>query len=59
MTHSLIRTNPIGQPFVGRCFKCGVENIPLAKMRDECPNPANITESEAVLVVIEGCDDDT
>jgi hypothetical protein len=52
MSHSLQRTSPKGQPFVGTCTKCGMTDIPLSKMREECANPANLTQEEALVIAI-------
>ena len=51
-THALERTSPKGGPFIGRCTKCGMTEIPLADARNECANPANITQEEALLMAI-------
>lgn len=55
MSHALRRTSPKGpgQAFIGTCTKCGLENIPLDRMHEECTNPANITNAEALLAAIE------
>ncbi len=54
MSHSLRRTSPKGpgQSFIGTCTKCGVENIPLNRMREECANPANLTDNDALMIAI-------
>lgn len=56
MSHALKRTSPKGpgQAFIGTCTKCGVKNIPLARMHEECANPANITDGEALAHAIKG-----
>ena len=54
MSHSLNRTSPKGGRFLGTCTKCGVENIPLARMQEECANPANFTQEEALIHAIKG-----
>ena len=54
MSHSLRRTSPKGpgQPFIGTCTKCGIENIPLIRMHEDCANPANLTDDDALLIAI-------
>lgn len=54
MSHALTRTSPKGGPFIGRCTKCGRENISLGEMHGDCPNPANITDDDALLHAIKG-----
>jgi hypothetical protein len=57
MKHALSRTSPKGGPFLGKCFKCGREDIPLSD-NTECVNPAAITDDEALIIAIEGRPDD-
>jgi len=55
MTHSLRRTSPKGEPFIGTCTKCGLENLTLKQaMSGECANPANLTQDETLLMAIKG-----
>lgn len=56
-THALNRTSPKGAPFVGTCFKCGAENLPMSAVTQPCENVANLTEGEALIVAIEGPSD--
>ena len=30
MNHSLVRTSPMGQPFIGRCILCGMQGLELS-----------------------------
>ena len=50
--HALERTSPKGGPFIGSCTKCGTQGIPLSRMREECANPANITDAESLQLAI-------
>ena len=50
MSHSLERTSPKGQPFVGTCMKCGLTDVPLNRVHEHCANPANITDDEALII---------
>ena len=52
MSHSLRRTSPKGQAFIGTCTKCGVENIPISRMHEDCANPANLTNEDALMIAI-------
>jgi hypothetical protein len=54
MSHALERTSPKGGPFIGRCTKCGRDGIALKDMHGHCPNPANITDDEALLHAVRG-----
>jgi hypothetical protein len=58
MSHSLNRTSPKGGPFLGTCVKCGIGNIPLSKLHTHCPNPANITNNESLILIIKGSEND-
>lgn len=51
--HSLERTSPKGQRFVGTCVLCGQENLTTANMNDECPNQRGLTPDEALIEAIE------
>lgn len=55
MQHSLERTSPLGGPFRGTCVLCGKTNLTMADFfGEECPNPGNVSEDEAVLNAIRG-----
>ncbi len=54
MSHSLKRTSPKGGPFIGYCTKCGQEDIPLSKLHDHCPNPADFSDEDALMRAITG-----
>jgi len=56
-THALVRTNPKGETFIGRCIKCGKTDLPSRAALEECPNPSGITQGGALLSVIEGNED--
>jgi len=57
MAHSLERTSPKGGPFIGTCTKCGLRDIPLARMQEPCANPANLSDDDALIIAIEGDDE--
>ena len=52
-THALTRTSPKGGPFIGRCFRCGVENLPAEAVHWPCENIANLTNDEVLLHAID------
>lgn len=51
-THSLRRTNPKGEIFVGRCVQCGAEGLPFEAAREECINPGGVTQEQALIDAI-------
>jgi hypothetical protein len=51
--HSLRRTSPKGQPFVGVCVLCGTPGLKPPDMNSECPNQCGATEGEALIEAIE------
>jgi hypothetical protein len=53
-THSLRRTSPFGELFVGFCTLCGKEGLTTADMNKPCENPLSLTEDEAVVLAIQG-----
>jgi hypothetical protein len=53
-THSLVRTSPKGQDFVGRCVLCGQEGLPMIAALLKCPNPRGVSNDQAVLDAILG-----
>jgi hypothetical protein len=53
--HSLQRTSPKGEDFVGRCVQCGKPDL-RSPFEGECPNPEGVTQDEALLRAI-GADD--
>lgn len=48
-THSLERTNPKGQPFIGTCRLCGAPNLPMSAAREYCENIRGLSSDEALL----------
>lgn len=54
MTHSLERTSPKGEDFVGRCVLCGKQGLPMTAALEKCPNPRNVTNEEAIINAIKG-----
>lgn len=54
MSHALKRTSPKGGPFIGTCAKCGVRDIPLDRMREECANPAGVSDDTTLLWALKG-----
>lgn len=52
--HSINRTSPKGQPFVGTCALCGKAGLTLDAMREECENPRGLSADDAVVEAIKG-----
>lgn len=52
--HSINRTSPKGQPFVGTCALCGRAGLTFADMRTECENPRGLSPDEALIEAIKG-----
>lgn len=51
--HALTRTSPQGQPFIGRCMLCGLENLAPDALRQHCDNPAGTSEDDALIQAVE------
>lgn len=54
MSHALTRTSPKGQKFIGRCIKCGQENLPIAAALSDCPADDIVSDEAALITAIEG-----
>lgn len=52
--HALKRTNPKGIPFVGVCMRCGQEGLTTEAIREDCPNPADLSTEECLMAAIRG-----
>lgn len=50
--HTLVRTSPKGQPFIGTCTKCGIRGLSPGQMNEPCVNPAGLTNAESLAVVL-------
>lgn len=55
-THSLERTSPKGEDFVGRCVLCGAKGLPMKAALERCENPTGVTQDGALLDAIGGHD---
>ncbi len=51
--HSITRTSPKGEAFVGTCSLCGQANLTIRDMRTKCTNQRGMTESDALIETIE------
>lgn len=51
--HSMERTSPKGQAFVGTCSLCGRTGLTLENMTDECENQRGLSEDDALIEAIE------
>lgn len=54
MKHSLRRTNPKGEAFVGTCVLCGETGLPMTAALRDCPNQRGLTHAEALIEALEG-----
>ncbi len=56
MSHALIRTSPKGkgQAFIGRCMKCGAENLPMKSVHEDCPMDEVISDGQALVDILKG-----
>lgn len=52
--HSLERTSPKGQSFVGTCTLCGIPNLTLSDMNSECENVRGLSDAEALVEAVTG-----
>ena len=50
--HSMRRTSPKGERFVGTCVLCGAESLTTADMVSKCPNPTGVTSDQAVVAAL-------
>lgn len=53
MTHSLLRTNETGNPFIGKCSKCGEENLRPKDALEECPQDDIVSDKQALIDIIQ------
>lgn len=51
-THSLERTSPYGEAFVGKCMLCGKEGLRMEQANESCENPDKKSYGEALLDAI-------
>lgn len=51
MSHAIKRTNPKGpgMKFVGRCTKCGQENLMMKDALLDCPADEVVSDTQALL----------
>lgn len=54
MCHMLVRTNPVGEKFVGRCVNCGKENLPMSAVHEECENLTKRSYEDSFARIIRG-----
>lgn len=51
--HSLRRTSPKGEKFVGVCTQCGTADLTLANMNDNCHNQRGLTQEQSLVEAIQ------
>lgn len=54
MCHMLVRTNPVGEKFIGRCVNCGKENLPMSAVHAECENLTKRSQEDSFVAIITG-----
>jgi len=51
-THSLERTGPKGEQFIGRCILCGQEGLRMGDALKPCKNPGIVSSEDALLAAV-------
>ncbi len=56
MSHAIERTSPRGegQPFIGRCTKCGCEGLRMGDALKPCPADEVVSDEAALLSLLDG-----
>lgn len=57
MSHAITRTNATGQPFRGRCIKCGQEDLKMSEALNDCPMDHLLSDGAALLSIIDNATD--
>ena len=52
--HSLRRTSPFGESFVGNCVLCGKEGLTFKDMNKRCSNKTKKTQEDVLIDAIKG-----
>lgn len=52
--HSLRRTSPKGQAFIGECVLCGEKNLSMWEAGEPCSNPIGMSQVDTLIEAIEG-----
>jgi hypothetical protein len=53
MAHALIRTNRTGQPFRGRCIKCGAVDMRMSEGAADCPADDIMSDKDALFHILD------
>ena len=53
MTHAITRTSPYGTRFIGRCDKCGKEELGMGAALEPCPMDHMVSDEQALLDCLE------
>ena len=53
-THSIERTSPMGEKFIGTCVLCGTAGLTIGQAREACANPRNVSQEQSIMDAIEG-----
>ena len=54
MKHSIERTSPKGEKFVGTCSLCGRQGLTILQSQDDCENLRGLTEDQALVEAVKG-----
>lgn len=54
MKHHIERTSPKGQTFVGTCRLCGMTDLKMSAVLEDCENVRNLSADEALIEAIVG-----
>ena len=52
MAHAVERTNAKGVLFLGKCIKCGRENLTVSEVMQPCPADEIVSDEAALLDLI-------
>jgi predicted house-cleaning NTP pyrophosphatase (Maf/HAM1 superfamily) len=53
-THTIYRTSPKGEKFVGACSLCGKQGLTFKSLSEECENVRGLSIGEALLEAVDG-----
>lgn len=53
-THTIYRTSPKGEKFVGACRFCGKRGLTFKSLSEECENVRGLSIDEALLEAVDG-----
>ncbi len=54
MKHSINRTSPKGEKFIGTCALCGTPGLSMSDALKDCENQRGLTNEQAVIEAVTG-----